>query len=89
MVMKQMAEEQARIDAIPIQNEDENKEDLDELDDFEAMDEEEEKLMRSIKEQRLAQMKENYEEEQTNKTLGHGSYDEIEEAAFLPTVTKT
>jgi len=45
---------------------------MDELDDFEAMDEEEEKLMRNIKEQRLAAMKEDYTETQTNKTLGHG-----------------
>ena len=89
MVMKELEDEQRQVDAIPINNEDDNKEDLDELDDFEAMDEEEEKLMRSIKEQRLAQMKEDYTETQTNKTLGHGSYDEIEEAAFLPTVTKT
>ena len=84
-----MEAEQARVDAIPVNNEQENKEDLDELDDFEAMDEEEEKLMRNIKAQRLAAMKEDYEETQTNKTLGHGQYDEIEEAAFLPTVTKT
>jgi len=89
MLQAEMEAEQAQVDAIPVNNEQENKEDLDELDDFEAMDEEEEKLMRNIKAQRLAAMKEDYTETQTNKTLGHGSYDEIEEAAFLPTVTKT
>ena len=78
-----MEAEQARVDAIPVNNEQENKEDLDELDDFEAMDEEEEKLMRNIKAQRLAAMKEDYEETQTNKTLGHGQYDEIEEASAV------
>ena len=45
--------------------------------------------MRSLKEQRLAQMKEEYAETQTNKTLGHGTYSEIKEEEFLPTVTKT
>ena len=53
------------------------------------MDEEEEKLMRSLKEQRIEAMKEEYAENQTNKTLGHGQYTEIVEAEFLPTVTKT
>jgi len=84
-----MDAERAEVEAIPVNDAEDNKQDLDELDDFEAMDEEEEKLMRNIKEQRLAQMKEDYTEEQTNKTLGHGSYDEITEEAFLPTVTKT
>ena len=48
------------------------------------MDEEEEKLMRSLKEQRLAQIKEDYTETQVNKTLGHGQYSEIVEMDFLP-----
>ena len=45
--------------------------------------------MRSLKQQRLQQMKNDYEERQTNKTLGHGTYIEIVEEEFLPTVTKT
>ena len=53
------------------------------------MDEDEQKLMAGLKAQRLAEMKENYTENQTNKTLGHGQYDEITEEQFLPTVTKT
>lgn len=72
-----------------IVNADAEQEELGELDDLDIMDEEEEKMMRSIKEQRLAYAKETYAETQTNKTLGHGSYDEITEEQFLPTVTKT
>lgn len=53
------------------------------------MDDESEKILRSIKEQRLAAMKADYEEKQTNKTLGHGTYTEIVEEEFLPIVTKT
>ena len=59
----------------------------DDLDDM--MDEEEEKLMRKLKEQRLAEMKEEYQENQKNKALGTGTYSEILETEFLPTVTKT
>ena len=59
----------------------------DELDDF--MDEESEKIMRGIREARMAAMKEQYEEQQYNKTMGHGTYQEIVEAEFLPVVTKT
>ena len=59
------------------------------MDDLDVMDEEEEKMMRSIKEHRLAAMKEEYADTQTNKTLGHGQYTEIEEGDFLPQVTKT
>lgn len=59
----------------------------DDLDDF--MDEESEKIMRSLKEQRLEMLKADYEEKQHNKTLGHGTYTEIVESEFLPLVTKT
>ena len=45
--------------------------------------------MRSMREQRIQQMKEEYQEKQTNRTLGHGTYQEIVEAEFLPLVTKT
>ena len=34
-------------------------------------------------------MKADYEEQQRNRTLGHGTYIEITEQEFLPTVTKT
>ena len=53
------------------------------------MDEESEKIMRTYKEQRLEAMKMEYEEKQTNKILGHGTYQEIVESEFLPLVTKT
>ena len=33
-------------------------------------------------------MKEKFAEEQQNKIMGHGKYDEITEEEFLPTVTK-
>lgn len=42
-----------------------------------------------MREQRIQQMKEEYQEKQTNRTLGHGTYQEIVEAEFLPLVTKT
>jgi len=60
----------------------------DELDD-DFFDDESEKIMRSLKEERLQAMKEEYQERQTNKTLGHGTYIEIVESEFLPCVTKT
>jgi hypothetical protein len=66
--------------------EDENK--SDEFDD-DFFDDDSEKIMRNLKEQRLAQMKEEYEEKQSNRTKGHGTYMEIVESEFLPIVTKT
>jgi thioredoxin-like negative regulator of GroEL len=53
------------------------------------MDEESEKIMRSLKEQRMEALKADYQEKQQNKTLGHGTYTEIVESEFLPLVTKT
>jgi hypothetical protein len=70
-----------------MQQEDVKSEDEDFDDDF--FDDESEKIMRSLKEQRLNQMKDEYAERQTNKTLGHGTYTEITEEEFLPLVTKT
>ena len=89
MLEKEMErEQQTQEKAIRQKDEqDANEEMDDELDDL--MDEEEEKIMRQIKEQRLAQMKEEYQENQKNKALGTGTYDEILETEFLPTVTKT
>lgn len=43
------------------------------------MDEESEKIMRTLKEQRMEAMKADYEEKQKNRTLGHGTYTEITE----------
>jgi len=57
------------------------------MDDF--MDEESEKIMRSLKEQRMENAKWEYEENQKNKTKGHGTYVEILEEDFLPVVTKS
>jgi len=45
--------------------------------------------MRSLREQRMQAMKADYEEKQVNRTLGHGTYQEIVEEEFLPLVTKT
>ena len=59
----------------------------DDLDDL--MDEESEKILRSLKEQRIEAMKADYQEKQANKALGHGTYIEIVESEFLPLVTKT
>ena len=72
-----------------IRQDDEEEEVKEQDDDLDDMDEEEEKLMRQMKEQRLAEMKEEYQENQKNKALGTGTYSEILETEFLPTVTKT
>ena len=55
--------------------------------DDEALDDEEEKIMRGIRERRVAEMKNNYQELQENKIKGHGQYREITETEFLPNVT--
>jgi len=89
MVMKEQEDaELAELEAFKIDNEERGKAD-DDFDDLDDMDEDEAKMLRSIAEQRMAAMKEDYAESQTNKTLGHGSYTEIVEGEFLPTVTKT
>jgi len=78
------------MEAKEIVNEDLDKKELDDIDDdLDFMDEDEQKMMAQLKEARIAEMKENYAENQKNKTLGHGQYDEITEEQFLPTVTKT
>ena len=56
----------------------EEKKDEDSDDDY-NIDEDEEKMMRNMAEQRLAMMKEEFQEKQVNKTLGHGTYIEITE----------
>lgn len=85
-----MAAQQAQVDAYGIDGEQE-KNDLDDLEDDPdfAMDEEEERIMRTMAEQRIAMAREEYQEERTNLTMGHGTYVEITEQEFLPTVTKT
>lgn len=54
-----------------------------------AMDEEAERLVNQMKMERIHAAKADYEEERTNITKGHGTYNEITEQEFLPTVTKT
>lgn len=54
---------------------------------LEGLDEEEEKIMREIRERRVAEMKNQYQEKQENLIKGHGQYTEIVEAEFLPNVT--
>jgi hypothetical protein len=56
-------------------------------DDDEYMDDEEEKIMRDIRERRLNSMKNEYQEKQENMIKGHGQYTEIKEDEFLPSVT--
>jgi hypothetical protein len=55
--------------------------------DDEGLDDEEEKIMRDIRERRVAELKNNYQELQENKIKGHGQYREITETEFLPNVT--
>ncbi|CDW72684.1 phosducin-like protein 3 isoform 1 [Stylonychia lemnae] len=62
-----------------------NKQDSDD----EFFDDEEEKIMRDIREQRLSQMKNQYQEKQENLIKGHGQYTEIKEDEFLANVTKS
>ena len=45
--------------------------------------------MRDIREMRMAQMKNNYQEKQENLIKGHGKYTEITEEEFLPNVTSS
>ena len=57
----------------------EQKDAADELDELEAefdelMDDESEKIMRNYREMKLAEAKFDYEEQQKNMTLGHGTY---------------
>ena len=88
--MQMEQDEMNRMDAKEMTDhhfEDQKSEDDDFDDDF--FDDESEKIMRNLKEQRLNQMKEEYQETQTNRTLGHGTYTEITEEEFLPLVTKT
>ena len=82
------AEDAERADQDEQKNDDEDQKD-DDFDDLDAMDENEEKMMRNMAEMRMAAKKIAYEEQQTNKILGHGTYSEIVEEEFLPTVTKT
>ncbi len=58
-------------------------------DELEGLDDEEEKIMREIREHRMAEMKSSYQEVQENKIKGHGQYREITEQEFLPTVTSS
>lgn len=58
-----------------------------EVDEDDALDEEEEKIMRSLREKRYTEIKNEYSEQQENMIKGHGSYTEIVEQDFLPNVT--
>ena len=91
MVEAEMAAQQQAKENYDAQNaqDEEEKAGSDLSDDFGGDDEESERIMRSMREQRIQAMKAEYEEKQTNRTLGHGTYTEIVEAEFLPLVTKT
>ena len=87
--MAEMADQEAgaNVQAEVEEEEQEGSDVDDELDDM--MDEESEKILRSYKEMRMQNIQEEYKEEQSNKTIGHGTYQEITEADFLPVVTKS
>lgn len=86
-----MAAQQAQVDAFGINGppkeraEDAGSEE-DEDPDF-AMDEEDERMFRTMAAARIAAAREEYDEERTNVTLGHGTYTEITEQEFLPAMT--
>ena len=46
-------------------------------------------LIQTLREQRIAQMKEAHKQKQENMAKGHGKYEEITEEQFLPIVTGT
>lgn len=54
-----------------------------------AMDEQEEKMLRNIAAERMSAKQAAFQEERHNIIHGHGTYQEITEQEFLPTVTKT
>ena len=88
-VKQQMKDEQGRVlqeKTLSKANEQKFKRDDDEDDDE---DEEELQIMRSLREQRIMQMKQEYSENQENLVKGHGQYTEIVESEFLPSVTKS
>lgn len=58
-------------------------------DDEDNWDEEEEKIMRGLRDVRMQAMKNNYQTQQENLIKGHGQYTEIKEDEFLPAVTKS
>ena len=58
-------------------------------DDFGGLDEEEEKIMRQYRDERLTQLKSSYQQRQEDMIKGHGSYTEITETEFLPKVTSS
>lgn len=69
------------------QIQDKFEEDKDSDDDFN--DDGDDEIMMSLREQRMAMMKAKKKEEMENQLKGHGTYTEIVEEQFLPTVTKT
>ena len=84
-----MEAQQAAIEDQYLAGPDQRKIDMDESDedpDF-AMTEEEEKLMRQMKEDKIAAAREEYTEQRENVIRGHGTYTEIVEQEFLPAVT--
>ena len=76
-----MAAQQAEVDAYGMQEgqaQDQQFDDEEEDPDF-AMDDEAEAIIRSAAAARIAMAREEYQEERTNLTLGHGTYTEITE----------
>ena len=61
-------------------------EEKDSDDDFNSDGDEE--VLRSLRDRRVAAMKEEFKQRQEDKVNGHGQYTEITEEQFLPTVTK-
>ena len=85
------AAQEAQATGFYLNNEDERKhemQDSDEDPDF-AMTEDEEKMMRQMKEDRIAAARDDYTEHRENVIRGGGTYTEIVEQEFLPAVTET
>ena len=90
-VQAEMEAQQAAAEAFGVDGPDTRPDKMDESDedpDF-AMTEDEERMMRQIKEERIQAARAEHTENRENIIRGHGTYAEITEQEFLPTVTET
>ena len=86
-VTKQMEDEQNQVNALMNEGQHEEQEQDDDEHDPDFDDDDE--VMHTLREQRIAALKAKKQEHVENMIKGHGTYTEITEEEFLPTVTKT
>lgn len=88
MAAAQQAADDFHLDAKDMRAEEREGSEEEEDPDF-AMDENEERMLRNIAAERISMKQAAFQEERNNIIHGHGTYQEITEQEFLPTVTKT